>query len=132
MESSRMDRHSHITQRTLVDCPCQTCHRCLPLMHQQHTQVQSIPLCQLIGIPHCLSYYSVPGLQWLYCLQGPMMGEHGPMPPHFRQMANLRHIKAAEVEGTGEVALERASGKAHFLCSHVDMDLRLVENCSLK
>ncbi|CAL5219706.1 g1595 [Coccomyxa viridis] len=27
MESSRMDRHSHITQRTLVDCPCQTCHR---------------------------------------------------------------------------------------------------------
>ncbi len=101
MESSRMDRHSHITQRTLVDCPCQTCHRCLPLMHQQHTQVQSIPLCQLIGIPHCLSYYSVPGLQWLYCLQGPMMGEHGPMPPHFRQMGEPPPYQGGRGRGYG-------------------------------
>ena len=30
MESSQMDRHSHITtRRTSVACPCQTCHRCL-------------------------------------------------------------------------------------------------------
>ena len=47
--------------------------------------------------------------------------------------ADLCLIKAEEVEGMGEVALERPSGKAAFsLHSHVPMDLKLVDSSSLK